>query len=280
MKILITCPGKFGDLIYTLPAVIKLKEYYNCSVTFQTSPYCLILKSLLEQQPYLDNVLIDSSYKVQNLLQGCQPWQMSEPKDYDKIFHLGFRLYLDNSNKQIIEMFFALLKNEYNLDLNYDNNQYIFLKKQQKQYIAVNFSGETLLGLMSKQEFTEMLIVWKSILSAIKEEIIIISGKNDIQFYNNFFPNYKIICPNTLLETAILINNSKCFLGNQSCCAAIADGLKIPRVIYIYFDNAIPSGSNCEIIKSNDRVIKVSAKLKKFIKLKEAVFENNKLYFL
>jgi len=264
MKVLITHPGKFGDLIYALPAVIELQKFFNREVHFQISEYCRPLKKLLEVQPYINKVFINENYKIEKISPGCQPWKMPEPKGYDKIFHLGIRPYREVVH--LIEAPFEILKDEYNIDLPLNKDQrYLFLEKKHKDYISFNMYGESFapLNYFTLHFLTDL---WHDILKSVDEKCIAVSGISEISKYKMF--DVELICPVDFYETAQIINDSRCFVGLQSACAAVANGLKVPRVILCEYTNAIPTGDNFETIGFTDSIGKVIEKLRKFVKIK------------
>ncbi|MCP4151009.1 MAG: glycosyltransferase family 9 protein, partial [bacterium] len=109
MKLLVTCPGKMGDLLYSLPLVMQLKKKFACDVYLSTSTYCAPVINLLNAQPYIKKAFIDPGYRIAHTEFCVQPWRMSEPSGYDKIFHLGLReeLVSEEVMKQhLIESFF------------------------------------------------------------------------------------------------------------------------------------------------------------------------------
>ena len=90
-KILLTCPGKLGDLLYSLPLALGIKRHYRAEITYQTSPLCRAAIPLLEKQPYLAGALEDEAYRLEAVGLGYQPWKMAQPTGFDLVFHLGLR---------------------------------------------------------------------------------------------------------------------------------------------------------------------------------------------
>lgn len=76
----------------------------------------------------------------------------------------------------------------------------------------------------------------------------------------------KAICPevqyyevNNFLEMAMLISGAKYFFGNQSLAFAIAEQLKVPRVLESYYGcpNVIPQGGEWYVHQTNEQFKKV-----------------------
>ena len=59
-------------------------------------------------------------------------------------------------------------------------------------------------------------------------------------------PHLKWIQVNDFLELAGIIAGCKLFIGNQSFPFSIAEGLKVPRILEVYYKaaNVIPEGEN------------------------------------
>ena len=245
--VLVTFPGKLGDLIYTLPAVMSLKDHFDRPVHFITSPYCRTAQRLLKVQPYLDDCLVDETYVLDHARYGCQPFQMSEPKGYSKIFHLGFRMALLGKTvlkRPLTETFYYTLEQVYGLHLSKNvENRYLFLEQEARKDFAVfQGYGQTLMDLTDAKTHQRLYDMWQDLFSILDLEIKIVTGPEEKDFYAGL--GWDVVCPHDLFETARLIKKAKCFIGVQSVAAAIADGLKCPRLILNVFQNALPRGDN------------------------------------
>ncbi len=245
--ILVTFPGKLGDLVYTLPAVMSLKDHFGRPIHFMTSPYCRAAQKLLKAQPYLDECFIEENYVLDHVRYGCQPYQMSEPEGYAEIFHLGFRMAVLGKfvlKRHLTETFYYTLEQVYGLNLiKRRENQYLFLEDENREDFAVfQGYGETLMDLTDTDAHQQLRGIWRDLFSALDLEIKIVTGPKEKDFYADF--GCEIICPQDLFDTARLIKKARCFIGVQSVAAAIADGLKSPRLILNVFQNALPLGDN------------------------------------
>lgn len=251
-EILVTAPGKLGDLIYSLPAVKALAAHYKRPVTFQTSEYCASLAPLLNEQTCIKSVIIDPAYKLEHTRFGCQPWRMSEPTGFGRIFHLGFRReLLDNDlfSRRLTESFFVILKKAYNLDLSKLSNdespylelpEYHYTSIPSEPYISFQAYGRTLFDLMDEKSKSRLFAFFMEIFELLNMEIVALTVPEEDHYYSS--APVRTIHPEDLLETAVIIQRSKLFIGVQSIGAAIADGLKSPRLIFNWFRNATPSG--------------------------------------
>lgn len=87
-RILCTFPGRFGDLIWALPAIRALAEHHQQPVDLQIcGEFASILPLLGEgRQPYLGRVVVDHQWGTSA---GWMPPAVLP--DYDHVFHLGYR---------------------------------------------------------------------------------------------------------------------------------------------------------------------------------------------
>lgn len=93
-KIAVSHPGAIGDALYTLPTIRWLAEKHGCQVDFYTSIYCKPMKSLMEYQEEIDQVVLMESpeYVVTGSGPGFQPWRMPVPEEnYEAVYQLGFQ---------------------------------------------------------------------------------------------------------------------------------------------------------------------------------------------
>lgn len=93
MKIACSMPGKLGDLLYSLPTVRHISKILGEKIDFWTSNYCSSAVELLKKQSYINEVFIAQNYQIQHDQCGLQPWLLKPEKDYDRIYHMGFRHY-------------------------------------------------------------------------------------------------------------------------------------------------------------------------------------------
>ena len=263
-KILVTFPGKMGDLIYTLPAIMSLREHFDCEIDYQTSEYCRPAVSLIKSQPCVEDCFIDPDYILENFYYGCQPPMMSEPPGYDKVIHFGFKKELlgDVHTSHLIKVPYITLEKGYDLKLpGNTDDEYLFLAgKDQKDYIVLIGFGETMRFQFRRWQHWGYRRFWRKIARRIEGELIIIARPNEEYFYRGF--GGEIICPRDLMETANIINNAGCFIGGQSVGAAIADGLKTPRLILNYFSSSSPVGRNSDVFSLDDSTDTILNKLR------------------
>lgn len=90
LKYAIAHPGKIGDFLYCLPTARALHERDGASIDMYTSELCRPIETLVRYQSYVNDIIFPADYVINNLGQGVQPWNMSIPAGYDKVFQLGF----------------------------------------------------------------------------------------------------------------------------------------------------------------------------------------------
>lgn len=91
-------PGKFGDLIYSLPGTKFLCDYYSAKCHFYTSSYYGFIKRLIDYQDYIEECVIAEAYQILEFSWGAQPWDMQpyfRDIDYLAIHQFGFRHFPD-----------------------------------------------------------------------------------------------------------------------------------------------------------------------------------------
>lgn len=88
MRVLVSFPGRFGDLLWALPTVRAISETYGVPVDLLVAGEFATLIPLLELQPYLDRVHADPAWSLSH---GWQPPGREDViSPYDKVHHLGY----------------------------------------------------------------------------------------------------------------------------------------------------------------------------------------------
>lgn len=244
--LLVTFPGKLGDLLYSLPAARALGRRLGLPVELMTSAYCAAALPLLERQPYLAGVHLDPAYRLQALGFGCQPWRMSEPPGYRRVLHLGFRPQRARRlafRQHLIEYFFLSLGHHYGIALEPElDESYLFLEPPPPlaPYLLLHPWGQSL-EQAAPAGFREALFdYWRRLvgLAALPVRLVLGPGEDA----GPLARLGEVHRPPDLLELARLIRDAACFLGVESAPAAVANGLKVPRLVLDYFGNALPTG--------------------------------------
>jgi hypothetical protein len=91
MRILLTFSGKFGDILWSLPAA---REFFRRGhgVDLATMPKYAAIHPLVESQPYINKVFSLPDWSFRDDGCGAQPWEPpSVPPGYDEVHHLTYR---------------------------------------------------------------------------------------------------------------------------------------------------------------------------------------------
>lgn len=112
-----------------------------------------------------------------------------------------------------------------------DSINYRFLKPFDKKIIFVGFDDE----------FEEFVLS-----NNLIDDELIYEDDDDSPIYNDaqIATNIKHVKPTNLLHLAVIIRSCKFFIGNQSLCFALAEAMKVPRILETcsYLPNVIPCG--------------------------------------
>lgn len=92
MRICCTFPGKFGDILWALPTVRAISEYYQTPVTLVISGKYGSLKRLIEDQVgYIEDVVVDHAWEVvETAPMTPRTPPLGVPGIYDRVYHLGY----------------------------------------------------------------------------------------------------------------------------------------------------------------------------------------------
>lgn len=87
-RVLVSFPGRAGDLLWSLPSVRAISEALGHPVDLQICGAFGGLTELLLAQPYLHSVWADPRWQ----LVPPEEWRAPRlPQDYDRVIHLGYR---------------------------------------------------------------------------------------------------------------------------------------------------------------------------------------------
>jgi hypothetical protein len=172
---------------------------------------------------------------------------MSEPADFDRVYHLGFRPQITGDRilrQPLISTYFQILEQVYGRALPaYDGAPYLTIdSRETKNLVVFQGHGHTLMDLMDGKSKERLVMFWQRLFQMLDYKVVAVSGPEETAFYNRF--DLPVNCPADMMETARLIKEARLFVGVQSAAAALADGLKTPRLIFSWFGNAMPTGPN------------------------------------
>ena len=263
-KILLTCPGKLGDLLYSLPLALGIKQHFRAEIVYQTSPLCRAAEPLLAVQPYLAGTLVDESYRLEAVGLGYQPWKMAQPTGFDLVFHLGLRpdFVRDLVFRQYLGDTFL-----HNFNLGYgfspqveQAGQYLFLPDEPVEpFIAFHGFGETISKIAQPEVLTLMDRYWRELFRRTGLKVVGLAGPDQPDPPPGLVD--ELVKPADLLECAGIIKRAACFAGLESGPAAVANGLKTPRLVLDFVGNSLPTGPNGDTFRLDEPFDKVAAKL-------------------
>lgn len=127
MRILCTFPGKHGDLLWALPTMRAIAEYFGEAVHLLVSPKYAGIVPLVQRQPYINSAAEWPHWQVQDTAP-MTPWSPFEetlhhqalgtgPEGFDHVFHLGYRVWPTKPLPFYVQ---NILAQEYSVDLPID----------------------------------------------------------------------------------------------------------------------------------------------------------------
>lgn len=243
--VLCTCPGKLGDLIYCQPAIIALGEHLGRPVSLLTSSYCRSALPLLALQPHLDSVAEDQNYGLKDFSLGCQPWRMSEPAGFERVFHLGLRPRWAGPGifrRHLSRTFLRMVKLAYGLELAWEAGRpYLELAPEPiSDRLVFQGLGKSFVAMAGAGLLDHLRSVWADLLTGAGLGVVALAGPGEEEAYD--WLDCTVATPPDLLAAARLIKGARAFVGVESVGAALADGLKTPRLVLDWFGNGLPTG--------------------------------------
>jgi len=224
--------GNAGDIIYSLPTAKELgASHYIINLTSDpafgglggraiTFPMARALAPLLLSQPYIKRVTIVSSNLPLEFLD-----QPIEGVDF-----ILDRFRLHDPGKHHLAICHALA---FGVHLNlYEKWLHVKSTKSDQKYIVLSLT--TRYRSLPKE-------YWSEVLSGL-ENVVAIGLPQEFDSLAGITADF-VTC-HDLLEMATLIQGSLLFIGNPGLPYAIAEGLKVPRVVEVFpeYQNAYPIG--------------------------------------
>lgn len=230
--------GNAGDIMYSLPAIRQACYNANDKAILylhidQPANYvqgfvhplgnvmlnkymATMLKPLLLATNFIEDVLIYNGQKIDY--------------DLDKFRQIGLNLGAGNISRWYFQAF-----PELTCDLSIETFDFTNCIKQEysKNKIVINRTERYQNGQIDY-----------SLLNEFKQDKIFVGTEHEYFLMSKIVDNLEYYnCPN-FFELALLINNCKVFIGNQSMNFAIAEQLKSNRILETYFGcpNVIPCG--------------------------------------
>lgn len=92
-RILVTFPGRFGDLLHAMPTCRALAHAADWPVDVAVAHKYRAITPLLMQQPYIGLARGDEMWQVEEtapMTPRCPPWPTAGMGPYDEVYHLGY----------------------------------------------------------------------------------------------------------------------------------------------------------------------------------------------
>lgn len=209
--------GSLGDIIYSLPSIIFMNGGILC---LRKKPHYNFLYSLLKKQDYLNDIFYEKDVL---------------DADLNKIINLDeFRnIHKNDLNKHLIKCHLEVVKGKVDLSTSWLSNIDPIFKSK----IIINRTPRYHNKKEIKWEVLEKYKKYCLFLGTEKEyKLFLKKYKFDINYYK---------CKDAL-EIARIIKGSKIFIGNQSLCFSLAEAIKCPRILEVYYgkNNCQPQSSN------------------------------------
>lgn len=222
-----------GDIIYSLPAI----QAHGGGVIITGLPmdqYKSLLP-LIEEQPDIDGFVHESEYGL--------------PKGFINLEE--FR-YVQNNPMHIAESFAQVLKVNigYQWKLGWLKNVF---PNEPGEYAVINITGRYRDKVYNYRKILDDILYKK------KLPIVFLGLFDEWRAFTSKYPNHHITWLKTTdwLEVAQIIHGAKYFIGTQSCCLAIAEGLgrSYSYERSPFFDNVMTGAPTETILNNHTRKI-------------------------
>lgn len=209
--------GDLGDVIYSLPTVKVLG-----GGDFFLGPDLRVPMPIREKFTPERAALIIPLLESQNYILSAQyAKEMPEPTSYDLN---EMRRLLSTSQPLDVSPGFNLARcylKFFNFDLGHDRFKWLDVPPVAKERVIINRS----------ERYRDPNFRWDLILNKYRSSIAFIGLKHEhADFVKRWGPVSRIETKN-LLEAAQVIAGAELFVGNQSCCYSIAEGLKQQAIL-------------------------------------------------
>lgn len=225
--------GACGDIVYSLPTVIAMgggaiytnKKFYDLMSTF-----------LLTQDAIEDVHLFTPFIDIPNLWMLPAKFTLANGDEYINLDYYR-NVVCKDEKMNLVEAHLSIY------DLQFDlAKPWVF-----------NITSETVAPLVisvSKRHHDSVLPINYKLLKPYANKAIFIGRSADYRFFkevSGFYVKQYICNPKRVgLQLAQIIKGSKLFVGNQSLGFALAEAMKVPRILEVFHKkpNCMPHGDN------------------------------------
>jgi len=264
MKILVTCPDLAGDLFYALPCIMQLGRHLDASIDLQAAARPAL--PLLRRQPYLHRAFGPTNQPGEDGRPfASPPWRIPSGQAYDAVYHLG--VYHELCPNEIFAMhigerYFRNLERGYGLTLPRNPGERCLFAPEQapEEFIVFHGLGGTFQRYAGAELLQALPMFWAALFARAPLPVVAVCGPGEGALYD-WFQGSVVESPD-MLATAGLMLRARCFVGVESSPAALANGLKTPRLVLSYFGNASPTGERGASFCLDEPMAAIEAKLR------------------
>lgn len=213
--------GSLGDIIYSLPTIIAKG---GGELFLRKKSHFMFLESLLRSQEYIKNVYCEAEIKDEDLEEMMMGFMNLD----------GFRrINKKDRNKHLAKCHLEIF------------NLYFDISKNWLYNIPAFFRSKIVIGRTERYHDQEE-INW-ALLKDFKSNCLFLGFKEE---YDDFYYKYGIDMPFYVckdgLEMASIVQGSNMVIGNQSFLFSIAEALKKPRFLEVFYskNNCLPQSDN------------------------------------
>jgi hypothetical protein len=239
--ILCTCPGRHGDILWTLPAIRALHEATGATIDLLVAGKYAAVCPLLERQPYLRECVAMPEWTVEETAPMTPRLPPGIPVGYDAVYHLGYAGWPDRPlpdqhlwtlQQQIPDLdLVEQIAERYRLDRPWITppSPPIPPTHWYTNRLAIGFTDEWI-ELKAGLVFALLARVERG--RPYKPSLYFGAGSRWMEWERTLAPFlYGLCTPRTWLETAQWVAESAVFLGCCSALHVLACGLGTPVVL-------------------------------------------------
>lgn len=222
--------GDLGDIVYALPTIRALGggTLYIEAATYTRSTltpdrWCGA-DVLIKRQPYIKDVL---------------PWSPRIATGFNlNDFRPKMMAGLQSRNIELMRRSLAdWCLDTFQLDLAERDHQWIECPARSVAEVIINRTGP---GRAPHNVYHNPAFPWRRVIDKYAGRIGFIGTPIEHAVFCSSFGDVPYVMTDNLDDAAQVIAGCRLFVGNQSCCYAIAEGMKKPAILEVW-----PAGPNC-----------------------------------
>lgn len=243
--------GLMGDIIYSLPALKTAHEKYGKKIMLYlwlnkawesyenyhdatkkgegllTEQSFLMLKPLLEAMPFIEKVEKWTGQQIVIDLDKPKVMGRSIGLPYANMSRQYFYAYPDlacDLSSRVFEPKMLITQ----------NNAGLVVQRKYRSYVVINRTERWLNPHISYMFLNQYEDIW------------FVGTLTEYNAFSLLVPKAKYFVANDFIELTLFIGCCKLFIGNQSFCYALAEQMKVPRILEVCPEapNVMPIGAN------------------------------------